>query len=275
MEQLTTQQELLEILDLRFAATEVSALDVLQQRQQVASARVQIPQRRLQLQQAEQRLAVLLGYPPSESIDVRATLPAVPKMVSESDVIEAVQRRPDIQALQRRVQAAKARQWSAWASALPQVGVTARTGVQFFDQSEFSSQSVWGAGATVTVPLFTGGRTYGSVRRARAGVLEAEARLNSATLNATDQVLLAYARDREQIELLSAYTTQLDAAQNAWDLAKDHVRSGLTTYLNAQVILVRLQQAQIAHLLGQREALAARVALIISLGGTTPLEENP
>lgn len=272
--QLKTQVELLDILNLRFAATEVSALDVLQQKQQVASARVQIPQRRLQVQQAEQRLAVLLGYPPSETIDIADMLPKVRSTVSETEVVASIRQRPDIQAMTRRVQAAKARQWSAWASALPQVGVSARTGVQFFDQAEFNSQSIWGAGATVTLPLFSGGRTYGAIRRARAGVLEAEARLNSAELNARDQVLMAYARDREQTELLRAYESQFEAAQNAWDLAKDHVSKGLTTYLNAQIILVRLQQAEISYLLGQREALAARVALIQSLGGTTPLEET-
>jgi len=273
--QLQTQEELLEILNLRFSATEVSALDVLQQRQQVASARVQLPQRRLQVQQAEQRLAVLLGYSPTERVSTAEQLPNVQAVRSETEVLEAVRMRPDIQAMMRRVQAAKARQWSAWASALPSVGVSARTGVQFFDQGEFSSQSIWGAGATLTVPLFSGGKTYGSIRRARGGVMEAEARLNSAELNARDQVLMAYARDREQSELLSAYSAQLEAAQNAWDLAKQQVGTGLTTYLNAQVILVRLQQAEVAHLLGQREALAARVALIQSLGGSLPLEESP
>ena len=274
-EQVAAQEGLLESLTLQYSGSSVGALQVLQQRQQVASAKVQIPQRRIQLRIAQQALAVLLGRAPTEVIPVGTGLPSAPQSVSERGLEDAVQKRPDVLAAEKRLQAAKSRQWSAWASALPQVGVTAQTGVQFFDRDSWSSQNVWGAGATVSLPIFTGGRTYGGIRRARGGVLEAVARLHATELSAAQQAQGAWIRDSEQQGLLEAYGEQLQAANQAWTLAREQVLLGLTPYLNAQTVLARKQQAEIAALQGHRDALSARIALIQSLGGVAPQEEVP
>jgi len=274
-EQLDAQASLLEALTLRYGDSDVGALDVLQQRQQVASAKVQIPQRRIQVRMAKQKLAVLLGQTPDSDVTLAAELPPAPQPIDSANLNAAIEHRPDLVASYRRLQAAKSRHWSAWASALPQVGVSAQTGMQFFDQEEWTSQKTWGVGTSVTMPLFSGGRSYGSIRRARLGVREAEARLQGARLNAAQQAQTAWARDVEQQSLLDALAEQHEAADQAWLLAREQVVQGVAPYLNAQAALSRKQQAELSLLQGHREALSARIALIQSLGGISPQEETP
>jgi outer membrane protein TolC len=274
-EQLSAQSSLLEALTLRFGDTDVGALDVLQQRQQVASAKVQIPRRRIQNRVALQRLAVLLGHPASTAVALTTTLPDMPHPLSEIEMSAALSRRPELLAAAKRVKSAKNRQWSAWATGLPTVAVSAQTGVQFFDNGDFQKQQTWGAGTTLTIPLFSGGRVYGGVRRARAAVMEAEATLRSLRLSAEQQVTASYLSDVEQTALLAALKEQREAAHQAWVLARDQTVQGTSPYLNVQLALSRLQQAQLALLQGRREALSSRVQLIQNLGGHHPAKETP
>ena len=274
-DQVKVQEGLLEALTLRYSDSDVGALDVLQQRQQVASVKVQVPQRRIQRRVSKQRLAVLLGLEPDAAVNVASQLPASPEPLGSAAFDAALMQRPDILAADRRVQSAKSRQWSAWASALPQVGVSAQTGFQFRDMGDLDAQRVWGAGTTLTIPLFSGGRTYGGIRGARAGVMEAEARLRSAKLNAAQQSQGAWVRDSEQQALLQALSAQYEAAEQAWSLAREQVVQGTLPYLNAQAVLTRKQQAELALLQGQRDAFSARITLIQSLGGLSPREGSP
>lgn len=265
--QLKTQEDLLEALTLRYAGSEVGALDVLQQRQAVANQRVQIPNARLAYQSMVQQLAVLMGKVPSKPVAVAEELPTLPVVPSEVDVALLVADRPELSAARRRLQAAKNRHWSAWAGALPQFGVTGQIGEQFFDAGERSTTQFWNVGGTVTLPIFSGGRTYGGIRQARAVVMESEARYRSAELSALQRAEGARVRDREQGSLVDALESQREAADQAWELARERVLNGLTPYLNAQTTLSRKQQAELALLQGQRDALAARIEWMDSIGG--------
>ena len=94
-------------------------------------------------------------------------------------------------------------------------------------------------------------------------------------LGAAQQSQGAWVRDSEQQELLRALRTQHEAADQAWSLAREQVVQGVLPYLNAQAILSRKQQAELALLQGQRDALSARITLIQSLGGLSPQEDSP
>ena len=119
----------------------------------------------------------------------------------------------------------------------------------------------------MTLPIFSGGRTYGGIRQARAVVMESEARYRSAELSALQRAEGARVRDREQGSLVDALESQREAADQAWELARERVLNGLTPYLNAQTTLSRKQQAELALLQGQRDALAARIEWMDSIGG--------
>ena len=66
--QVETAEGLLNVAVLQYDRGEGSALDVLQQRQQVAAARSQLPQVQLSERTAEQRLLVLMGRSPTDTL---------------------------------------------------------------------------------------------------------------------------------------------------------------------------------------------------------------
>ncbi|TVQ90246.1 MAG: TolC family protein [Deltaproteobacteria bacterium] len=265
--QIQSNQELLEVLQLRYEGGEATALDVLQQRQQLASTLAQLPTAKLLSDTAGQRLAVLLGRLPTALPPAADALPDPPPDVPVGAPIDLIEHRPGLRAAAARTQSARDRRWSAKAALLPTLGVQGTTGYQFIDRGEFFDQTYWNAGANFTVPIFNGGRTYGGLRQAQATFDAQAAAFEGALLAAVMEVEMALAQERRQRESVEALGTQLDAAQQAYDAAKDQYFGGLTPYLNVQAALGRLQAAELSLLQGRRDLLSARISLHEALGG--------
>jgi len=278
-----TNMDLLEILEQRYAGADTSALDVLQQRQQVAGSRAQLPNARLMLSTTEQRLAVLLGEMPTTAVAVSETLPELPSTPSVGSPEALERNRPELRGAERRVQAARDRYTAAWLSFLPLVGVNGEVGGQFTDIGDMRTQMFWSIGGSLSVPLFTGGRTMGGLRQARSALDEARARQTSLVLSANSEVEAALAREAAQRDLVDALTEQLAASDLALTTARDQYLSGLTPFLNVQTSLNRRLGAALSLSQGERDLLSARIALHQAIGGqltrdlrlASPNEVNP
>lgn len=265
--QLQTNAELLEVLELRYERGDATSLDVLQQRQQLATTRAQLPSSRLLLQTTEQRLAVLLGRSPTDVVPTSETLPEVvgePKVGTPRDLVE---NRPDLRGAAERLDASRDRRWAAYATLMPTVGVSAQAGWQFIDRGESTDQTFWNAGASLSVPIFGGGRTWGGVQGARAAHDAQSAAYEGAVLVATQQVEAALAREVQQRATIEALEAQETAARQAFEAARDQYLQGVTPFLNVQSTLGRLQAAELGSLQGRRDMLSARIGLHEALGG--------
>jgi NodT family efflux transporter outer membrane factor (OMF) lipoprotein len=274
--QIGRNEELLEVLDLRYQRGDSTSLDVLQQRQQLATTQAQRPSADLLLRTSEQRLAVLMGELPLDRVPTADTLPGVPGEPAVGTPADLVRHRPDLRAAEARLRSARDRRWAATTSLLPTVGVSATAGWQYFDLAEFSDQTYWNAGANITVPLFNGGRTLGQIRQAR-GVVEAqEAAYRGTVLRAVQDVEAALAQEAAQAEAVAAYQAQLDAADAAYQAARRQYLDGLTTWLNVQSTLGTRQSAELQLLQGRRDLWSARISLHQALGGswTTDLAQS-
>jgi NodT family efflux transporter outer membrane factor (OMF) lipoprotein len=265
--QIQTNEELLEVLTLRFERGDTTSLDVLQQRQSLAAVLAQRPSAELLAETAAQRLAVLLGEAPTTAIVADASLPELPDTVALGVPADLTRHRPDLAAEAERLQAARSRRWSATAGALPSLGVSATTGYQFIDTGEFQSQSFWNAGVKASVPIFNGGRTLAGVRQSRAAYDAQEATLAARTLEAVRQVESALAQERLVRRTLDAQIAQLEAARQAAATAREQYLEGLTPFLNVQTTITREQTAEQTVLQARRDVLTARIALHDALGG--------
>ena len=122
-EQIQVSQTLLNLTELRFSVGTDSAVNVLQQRQQLSDTQAQVPRVRALLETALNQLAVLLGRVPG-SLDELApgrslpALPPFPQLVSPAVLLVS---RPDLQAAQRRLQSADYRVAAAVAERLPRL----------------------------------------------------------------------------------------------------------------------------------------------------------
>jgi outer membrane protein len=139
----------------------------------------------------------------------------------------------------------------------------------------FDMRTNWTVGLGFRVPLFTGGRVAGQVATAKAGVDDAQARLDQvrelARLDA--QEALERLASAEAVWQASAGTAE--QAQRAYQIADLRYREGLSTQLELSDARLLLQQALGNRALAARnlQVARARVALLpdLPLGGGAPL----
>lgn len=220
-------------------------------------------------EEAENRLALLLGASPSEFTlaarsDWVAPRPAPPVLLPAA-VLES---RPDIAGARERLYAADARLGEARAARLPALMLTGLAGFASDALHSLLRQNSreWAIGSALQAPLFDGGRL-----RAQADAAAAEtARLRAAYRNTA---LRAFGEVENALSALAASYGREEAARATQDsLAKS------VSMLNAQVTAGRTSRlpliaTQAEELLAQeavyeaeRDRLASSVALLRALG---------
>lgn len=274
-EQLQAQRDLLELIELRYDQGGASGLDVLQQRQQVASTEALLPTARAGRDARKASLAALLGREVS-------TLPPVPEALPEPQGLpgvgnpeELAEQRPDLQAAQQRARSARDARASAHSGLAPSLTATANagwTGVFNPDNpdndvlSVMTQQEQWGAGLTLSIPLFGGGVQHGRIRQARAAESMAVNSYNQALRNAVAEVDGAIRLDVEQRARRDAVQTQSEAARLAYDESVDRYLAGLDTYLSVLASQAANQAAELTLLQARRDAVSARIQLHDAIG---------
>ena len=227
----------------------------------------------LQRQRAttEHALAVLLGKPAANYVAGANPLfdttpmPVVPAGLPST----LLERRPDIVAAQRAMEASNARIGVARAAMFPALTLGAAgggAGDTFADVFAWSGRS-WMLGALLSAPLIDGGRNKANVARSEAALEEAVAAYRQS-------VLAAFAEVEDQLaglRILAGQAARTDealaSARRTADLARklyDAGRSGYLELLDAQRNLAGVERSAV-QLRGDRAL--TTVALIRALGG--------
>jgi len=246
-----------------------TGLEVAQQQALLDSTLTQVDVLRKQRSQFEHAIATLAGTPaPLFSLAPElkeARLPQIPLGVP-SDVLE---RRPDVASAERAMAAANAQIGIASAAFYPSItigqtlGFESRTLSNLFDAPSL----LWSFGASVTQPIFNGGRLAANVDVARANYDATVANYRRVVLTAMQEVedgitgLAALERADAQARI------SVETARRVLDLATARYEGGATTYLDvitAQQSLLAAERLA-AQLGGQR--LLTSVFLIKALGG--------
>ena len=273
--QLQLGEELLELVELRYEGGEATALDVLQQRQQLANSKVQLPAVRLQLESAEQRLALLTGRTP---LELKTTLPeggALPELGGPPAVgtpDDLLYNRPDLQAAWSTAKAARARRVSAALGYTPTVSVSGQIGQQGIvglsePYDEWNTLDSWSVTGALSIPIFNGGRTTGALKDARYGETAALESLRAAALTAVQEVEGALLQDAQMSEQRAAWDENAAAARLSFEESRARYIEGLTTYVNVLNALNAAQAAELNALQAHRDQLSARIQLHTALGG--------
>ncbi|MBK8091376.1 MAG: efflux transporter outer membrane subunit [Verrucomicrobiaceae bacterium] len=260
----------LEIAQARVKAGAGSELEQAQAETEIATAEAEISALQNQRDQLENAIALLLGANPSRfKIKTQdATLPAPPSVPVgvPSDLLE---RRPDIAAAERTLAATTAQIGATKALFFPSVKLFGRGGFLSGDVDQlFEITSLnWNVGPSISVPLFSGGKTLAGMERVRAAHDEALAHYRQAVLTSLHDVENALAALRNLSTQNEAQVRATGSAQKAAEMAKTRYEAGTGPYLEvieANRTLLMVQRAM-ATLAGQR--LIATVSLIKALGG--------
>jgi multidrug efflux system outer membrane protein len=274
-EQIELNRSLLELIQLRYEQGQATGAEVLQQRQQLAAAEALLPQARAVGRMARQRLNVLRGQRPNETdpVGVREAgtrlldLSRLPPLPGTGRPAQLLNHRPDLRAAQARLVAAERQVRAARRAALPTLALSAQAGGQGFRANEFRHQGLWGAGVSLSVPLFQGLSEYAAIREARAQVRAAEETLHQAALQAVAEVEGALASAQEQEEQRDAHQRMLEAAQQAFSVTRDSYAAGIGTYVSVLAALGARQQAELTMVQTRRAVVGARLQLWQALGG--------
>ena len=258
-ENVELQQRSLEIAQARFRGGAVSELDVQQATALLAETQSTIPFLTIQRRQAQHALAVLLGVPPSQLVEIlggEGEIPTAPEEVAIGIPAELLRRRPDIRRAELIAAAQSARIGVASAQLYPAFSLGGFVGFQTSASSDsrsndanlgdlFNGESFTGfIGPSISWPFLNYGRLTNNVRVQDARFQSLISDYQNAVLEAYREVedgIVGFLRSREQAGFLE---TSVTASRRAVDLALLQYREGIVDYtrvLNTQTDLVERQ----------------------------------
>jgi outer membrane protein, multidrug efflux system len=267
------REDSLKLIERRFKEGDISELDVAQARNEVASARADAVGVARQRAASEHSLAILLGKPPADFSFAEAPLVPVTVRVPAGLPSALLERRPDISAAERAMQAANARVGLAKSAYFPKLDITGAFG---FESATLGDLFMWSsrafllgplAGTALTVPLFDGGRRDANLKQARSKYDEDVAQYRQQVLVAFREVEDNLADLRLLDDQIREQNNAVQASQRAAHLSRTQYTEGAVSYLDVidgerQVLLSQLQAS---HLSGTQAV--ATVNLIRALGG--------
>lgn len=269
---LDAQEETHNLTQWRFQAGLTTQLDVEQAKYNLEQTRSQIPTLETGLEQAGNRLAVLMGHQPGFLKEALAEPKAIPVGALEVAVgvpADVLRRRPDVRKAERQLAAQTAQVGVATADLYPKFSLIGSIGLEALSLGNlFSSAARTSAiGSNMGWTIFDRGRIRQNIEVQTALQEQALFQYEAAVLTALEEVenaLVAYAD--EQVRRQSLVEAS-QAANRAVDLAQKQYSSGLIDFqvvLDAQRSLLSLQD-QLAS--SDAEVTSNLITLYKALGG--------
>jgi len=271
--QLKSNQTSLELIELRFRKSLSTALDVYQQRQAVAGTESRIPLAELREKLLLNELTALLGRADFQSLEIPdeqlPRLGTLPNIGIPSDILA---NRPDVRQAGLRLQSADWTVSAARADRLPAIRLTASGGYANAEISDIFDDWIANLAASLTGPIFDGGRRKAEVERARAAVDERLAAYRETVINAIKEVEDALVSEQKQRDYIAALDERLEAATRSYEEAVNRYRNGLVEYTTVLVQLTPLQTLERDRVEAQFNLIRYRIDLYRALGGSWPGE---
>jgi NodT family efflux transporter outer membrane factor (OMF) lipoprotein len=271
-ENLESQNETYQLTLWRYQAGLSDELAVQQACYDLESTHSRIPTLHTGLEEAMNRIAVLLGEQPGTvhaELEKREPIPITPLGVAVGVPADMLRRRPDIRKAERQLAAQTARIGVAAADLYPKFALSGFIGLESLSLDNlFSSGSMGSSGsALISWPIFKGGAIRKNIEVQSALQEQYLIAYEAAVLGALEGVenaLVAYAKEQERRQALS---NAADAAREAVELATQEYQAGLTDFgniLDAQRSLLSFQDQ-----LAESEGMVASnlIRLYKALGG--------
>ena len=268
---LETREESTRLTRLRFDAGASSELDFRQAESLLEGARVSLAQAERQRALDENALQLLLGAP--TPTDLPAGLPLEAQaFVSELPAglpSELLERRPDIRAAERQLEAANANIGAARAAFFPRISLTATLGSASSELDRLFRGGTFALTGTAQLlqPIFDAGRNRANLEVAQVNRDITVAQYERSIQVAFREVADALAGRATLGEQLRAQAAQVNALAITYRLADLRYRNGVTSFLDALDAQRALFTAQQALVQTQALRLQNTVSLYRALGG--------
>ena len=272
------RQEILAITQRRFKVGLDTRVELRQAEGAVADSRVDVTQIQAERDRAVHLLAALSGQGATahDKIERPRLRPDTALALPGSLPFDLLGRRPDVLAAHSRIVSARAGLAAAKAAFYPDINLLAFAGTSAIGLGNLfnGGSRTYGLGSALSVPVFDAGKLRALYRGNSAEVDLAVSTYNQTVLEAVQQTADQISNIVALDSGLQQQQQSLDAAEDAFRLATERYKAGLTTYLTVlttetEVLSARRQRVE---LLTARDI--ARVTLLIDVGGDFHLDST-
>lgn len=264
---LANAKEVMRITQARFDAGTLSAIEVSQQKNQLANTEAGIASLIQQREAALNQLAVLTGKTPQDfSVATSGLAGFILPSIAPLQPSELLTRRPDIRAAEAQLTAANYDIGVARAAFFPNFQLSASSTIGATPASAAASLSN-ALAASIAAPIFSGGALEGALSASKAQRAELAEQYKKIVLTSFQEVQDALAAETAARERVTQYTLATAQAQKAYDLVRQRFDAGVVdfiTLLDAQRSLFSAQDALIS---ARQDQLFAAIDLFKALGG--------
>ncbi len=257
----------------RFEVGDLTRTDVAQSDSRLALARGDLEAARSNLISARERYIQLIGHAPAD-LQPPPALPGLP--ASADDAVDiAVASNPDLAATRKAREAARYDVNAAKGTRLPTiaVGATGSYSTDLDSVPDGPGVSHHGEqvtlGATLTLPLYQGGRPAAQVRRTQALEAQAMEQETEAERNLVAQTRAFYASWQASNTIINSTGTAVSAAGLSLEGVRAENSVGTRTILDILNAEQEAFNARVQHVTAQRNAYVAGFSLLAAMGRVT------
>lgn len=268
---LKSQQISYELSKRRFEAGATSGLDMYEAQTSVETARSDVAVYTAQVAADQNALALLAGAPVPAELLPQGELQSVTQLAELPEGVpsEVLQRRPDVLAAERTLQANNANIGVARAAFFPSISLTASAGAASGDLSNLfkAGAGTWSFIPQLNLPIFAGGRNQANLDLARANRDIALAQYEKAIQSAFREVSDALAQRGTIDERVASQAALVEASGKSYRIHEQRYQKGAESYLNALVSQRNLYAAQQTYISARLAKASNQVTLYKVLGG--------
>lgn len=266
--QIEVSETLLDLVELRFAVGEASALDVYQQRLQLENVRSTLIPVEVELKSASYQLNILLGRPPVEFAHVKPGITSIklPEFPDIGSPAELLSRRPDLRSVHYNLRSADYQVAAAIANIFPRLTLPTFFELSSIDWANMFQQEFFSITADLVTPIFDACRRRCEVSLQKAVVRQQLELFGQLFLNALGEVETAIVNEDGSLRLLAQYELEIDLAEKYLQEARVRNAMGLNDYLTVISAIQTLQSLQRALVNEHSSLLQNRTVLYRALG---------
>ncbi|MDI6624887.1 MAG: TolC family outer membrane protein [Brevundimonas sp.] len=269
-------QRQLEEASARFEVGEITRTDVAQSEARLAQSEADLANAQAQLSVSRASYAAVVGQSPGDL----APMPVLPGVPTDFDAAldVALLDNPGIRAAAYNLRAAEANVAAAKAEYMPSARLTASYGgsnTDFDRIGDIGDTTRLTAGATVSVPLFTGGLNSSRVAQALERANVAQINVEGERRNTLQSVSSAYAQALSARSSLDAGTEAVRAATVAAEGVRQEAQVGLRTTLDVLNQELELRNAEVTLASARRNEYVAQANLLAAMGRLEGADLDP
>ncbi|MGP8260658.1 MAG: TolC family protein [Acidobacteriaceae bacterium] len=204
-----------------------SEVEELTQQQRVISLETELSKQKI-------ALARITGLPPSDAYELTDEVPfaVAPSLTLDDAIHQALDRRSDIKAAEAQIRAAQRALAAAHDERLPSLSINGNYGSIGTNPAQASA--TFSAAATLSIPIWQGGRTEGDIKAAQAALAQRQSELDDLKGQVESDVRNAYLDLQAATSQVKLAQRNLQVNKETLDLTRQRFDAGVTD--NVEVV---------------------------------------